>query len=64
MISKFEKMTAKVDITDPYNSCPEAVKWDSMTLDTFIRSCVSYEVREFFSGVIIIKSDFLPNTKS
>ena len=43
LIKRFEKMAAKVDIRDPYSSCQEAQKWDAMTVDSFIRQCVSYE---------------------
>ena len=47
-----EKMAAKVDIRDPYSSCQEAKKWDAMTVDSFIRQCVSYEA----SGLHCIRS--------
>ena len=34
---KIEAMAAKVDITDPYASCAEALDWDNMTVESFFR---------------------------
>ena len=50
-------MAAKVDIRDPY-SCSEAMKWDAMTVESFMRQSVSYEVYYNLAEFVALSNNY------